>query len=200
MERHTDEPTAAAASGSRSGLTIISIVAILALVMVGFAVRGLFGAESRSAETGSGDTQSSVSADQASSTDDSSSTAARPDMGGSDSAEVTAEAPETEDAVASSDDAETDADVPQALQACGTEVSVGEEWAAATQASASHWKKHYSASVQYKAGEITLEQAEADFAESKAEGAADVEAVTAAAKNYEAVKGACSESKARVRN
>lgn len=199
MGRHTDEPTAAAAS-SQSSLTVISIIAILALVLVGFAVRGLFGAESGSAEPGDGGAQSSAAAGQTGASDDSGSTTERPDMRGPDSAEsstapTNAEgaAPEPSEADEEAEAEPADSGVPQTLQACVTEVSAGQEWAAATQDSAAHWKQHYSASVKYNAGEITLKEAEDQFAESKVFGGSDKKAVTSAAKEYTAARGACSD-------
>ncbi|MGC1208463.1 MAG: hypothetical protein WA880_10970, partial [Ornithinimicrobium sp.] len=167
----------------------------MALVLVGFAVRGLFGAETGSAEAGDGSGGSTVTAGQTGSSDDSDATAARPDMGGSDSAEESAAPTEAEETGKAEEEADAEpagTEMPEALQACVTEVSAGQEWAAATEGSAAHWKRHYGASVKYNAGEITLKQTEDEFAESKAFADSDIKAVSAAAEDYEAAQGACS--------
>ncbi|MGC1206920.1 MAG: hypothetical protein WA880_03080 [Ornithinimicrobium sp.] len=168
----------------------------MALVLVGFAVRQLFGAETGSAEAGDSSSGSTVTAGQTGSSHDNDATAARPDKGGSDSAEDSTASTEAEETAKAEEEADAEpagTEMPAALQACVTEVGAGQEWAAATEGSAAHWKRHYGASVKYNASEITLKQAKDEFAESKAFADSDIKAVSAAAEDYEAAQGACSE-------
>lgn len=194
MGRHTGNADAAAGT-SRSSLSVIAMMTILTLVLLGFALRG-FNASDSDATVSSRTTQESPTADPG---DEAAATQITPSMGeesdapasdpaGADAAEQTAAEPQAAQ--------ESDDTVPVALQACQIEVSTGEDWAGATSESASHWKQHYQASVDYNAGDITLKEAEDNFAASKAKGDADVKAVTASQEAYEDAAGACAKMSA----
>lgn len=163
---------------------------ILALVLLGFALRGF--AEGDSEEAVAGSTSQSTSTPE----DEGETSAAIPDMGEdleaspSQTPEASTQAspePTPEPEVADA----TDSSEPVALQECYSEVAAGDDWADATADSAAHWKRHYGASVAYHDGRITLKKAEQEFAASKAKGAADTKAVASTKKAYEKAAGAC---------
>jgi hypothetical protein len=189
MGRHSSDVGAGGKGGT--GIAIFSVIAVVALVLVGFGVRALVVSDPSSAQDEGGSSQGSEEAGSGGETNegqeqpdmDDGGTAEGADEAGSEQAEATEQA-DTEQEV------EAD-DAPQALAQCHARVAAGNEWAAATAVSAGHWKQHYSASVRYNAGEISLKQAEKEFAESKAQGANDMAAVSAAQKRYEEHQGAC---------
>lgn len=193
MGRHTGE-FEAVEGNSRSSFSVIAMMIILALVLLGFAIRGFSEVDSDEADAGTPSDQTSsagaTEADAAASILD----MGEDDAEGTESAtdpEAPTRAPEesTEDPSVTEETSDTSA--PLALQECRSEVAAGDDWADATADSATHWKKHYSASVAYNDGDITLKEAEKDFAASKAKGADDVAAVASTKKAYEKAVGAC---------
>lgn len=193
MGRHTGGDEAAAGS-ARSSLSVIAMMIILALVLLGFAIRGFSAANSDEAVS---DTSSRRTASAEST--DADSTAGIPDMGEDNDPHTESAADEDAESQAAEDpteepavsDESSDTSEPAAFQACRSEVAAGDDWTEATADSAAHWKRHYSASVAYNDGDITLQEAEKEFAASKANGAGDIEAVGSAKKSYEKAVGAC---------
>ncbi|HKJ11934.1 MAG TPA: hypothetical protein VJ976_06040 [Ornithinimicrobium sp.] len=194
MGRHSSDVGTGARGGA--GIAIFSVIAVVALVLVGWGVRSLVvsddaGSQNQAASEGSG--QSSGNDGNG----DGDGEQEQPDMGGGESSQESS-APDDVDDAESGSDARTeqepqDENAPEALAQCHARVAAGNAWAAATAASASNWKQHYTASVRYNDGKISLEQAEAEFAESKARGQDDIETVSAAAAEYSDFEGACSE-------
>ncbi len=170
------------------------MMTILALALFGFAIRGFSEADSEEVLTGASSNQTSSAGGT-----DADAGAGIPDMGEDDAAstesatgsDAQTEAPEeaTKEASVAAETSETS--VPVALKECRSEVAAGDDWADATANSAAHWKQHYSASVAYNDGDITLKEAEKKFAASKAKGAGDAKAVGSTKKTYEKAMGAC---------
>lgn len=187
MGRHRDEQAAAASGAEGSGFVVLGIVAVLALVLVGFGVRGLFFSDTSTAE---GDGGTAAPADPTSEPDDAE-TSTVPDMGEGEGATDAAEETQTARSEDDSEPSQTEPEAPEALQLCQSEVAAGDAYAAATATAAANWEQHYSASVQYNAGDISLEDAEEEFAESKAKGPADMDAVDSTRQDYNESQGAC---------
>jgi len=194
MGRHSRGSAGGAKGGT--GIAIFSAIAVVALVLVGLGVRALIVSDASSAQdlASSQEESSQDSAETASENQSEDGEKEQPDMGGGEAAQESAqEQKDQAEAAASADNeqqVESD-DAPEALAQCHARVAAGNEWAAVTAVSASNWKQHYTASVQYNAGEIILEQAEAEFAESKAQGDEDMDAVSAADAQYSDLEGAC---------
>ncbi|MGB7447672.1 MAG: hypothetical protein WA892_00950 [Ornithinimicrobium sp.] len=170
-------------------------MAVLALVLLGWGVRSLVvsdtsqGQGQASSQDGSGqDSDNAGSEDGGGSGEE-----GVPDMNEGESNQGTTAEQESAAAEANTDEQVEDADAPEALAQCHARVAAGNAWAAATATSAAHWKQHYMASVRYNAGEISLQRAEAEFAESKAPGEADMEAVRQADAAYSEHEGACAD-------
>lgn len=174
------------------GIAIISVVAVLALVLVGWGVRSIVvsdtseGQDEASSQEGSGDGSNETGSEAESGE-------GVPDMSEGETTQDVSAEQESAAAEANDDEEVEDADAPEALAQCHARVAAGNAWAAATATSAAHWKQHYMASVRYNAGEISLQRAEAEFAESKAQGDADMEAVREAEAAYAEHEGACAD-------
>ena len=199
--RHMGRHSRGFAGGAKggAGIAIFSAIAVVALVLVGLGVRALVVSDpSNAQDQASSQSDSSGESDDAGSGDGGSDEEReRPDMGGGDSAQGSGAEQQSDQAKATAD-ADTEQDVeneeaPEALAQCHARVAAGNEWAAVTATSASHWKQHYMASVRYNDGEISLEQAEAEFAESKAQGPADMRALSEAESQYSRLRGACAD-------
>ncbi|MGB5953176.1 MAG: hypothetical protein WBG57_11775 [Ornithinimicrobium sp.] len=194
MGRHRDEQAAAASGAAGSGLVVLGVVAVLALVLVGFGVRSLFFSGDAVADDSSSNTSPETEA--ATGQPDDAEESVVPDMGegegGTEDTQVADESDTAQQAKPEEEEsAEPTSDEPEALQSCRAEVAAGDAYAAATATAAANWKEHYSASVQYNAGEISLATAERQFAESKARGPADLEAISSTSQAYEEARGAC---------
>lgn len=173
MGRHTG--SGAAVGGSAAKPALLVLLAVLATVMVGFAVRGLMATADSS--TLNADTNAVASIDP------------------SDAAATTTNAPEatSSDAAAATSAPAVAAGPPEELTACGSEVDAGEDFASAAEKSAVNWIQHYDASVELNAGRMTLEEAQEEWAESKAEGPGDMERFDGAQAKYDEVFGSCAE-------
>ncbi|UJH71332.1 hypothetical protein [Ornithinimicrobium sp. INDO-MA30-4] len=151
------------------------LLAVLASVMIAFAIRGLMA----TADSGTLNTDPSAVASVAP----------------SDAAAIATDAPEptTTDAAAATSAPAGAVGPPEELTACVSEVDSGEDFASAAEKSAANWVKHYDASVELNAGRMTLEEAQEEWAESKREGPGDMERFDTAQAAYDEVFGSCAE-------
>lgn len=188
MGRHSDESAEGLAPG-RSGLTVVSIIAIIAVLLIVFALRDFLAPDPDN--VGSSATGENVSSNNDQSEESAPSDV--PDMGeqAAETSMVLEDGTIAESTTEPTTVEPTNSEEPLALIRCRAEVAAGDEWATATASSASNWKQHYKASARYNAGDITLREAEAIFVSSKARGAADTQAVNASTNTYVTKEGAC---------
>lgn len=184
MGRHTG--SGAAAGNSAAKPVILVLVAVIATVLVGFALRGLMS----SADPSASETTDSVHA-TTNSPDAASTTTATPQPA-TENATPTDEETSTGEATSPGED-EATSQPPTELTACVGEVTAGDDFAAAAEQSAAHWIQHYDASVELNAGRMSLEQAQADWDETKAAGPEDMERYQGAQSAYDDVFGSCAD-------
>lgn len=178
MGRHTD-----VASGAGNGRQPALIIAgVLVLALLAYVVWGLVNGDDDT--SGASDEPTSAVTEEPT-TDDAAATS-DPVGATDDAAATTAAAPTTAEPTEAAGPSEE-------LTACAAEVAVGEELAEVAKVGATNWKSHYTASVDYNAGRISLDEANEIFGETKVnvmEEVADYEQARAA---YEEASGACTE-------
>lgn len=196
MGRHTSEVDAGSGNGRR---VAVVIVGLLLLALLAFFILPLFNGDDGGGDDGDGGapTTPPASTSQSEQTTDTAPTSAASTEDATDTSEAapTSEAPTSEDPTTEDSTSENAAPSgpPPELTACAGEVAAGQELASVANVGASNWKSHFTASVDYNAGDITLDEANDIFNTTKANVAQEVEDYEAARAAYDEATGGCTE-------
>ena len=187
MGRHTNDAAAGSGNGRRAA---IILVGLLLLALLAFFILPLFNGDDGDGEDPS--TPPASTSESAPSTNDAApTTTTDSDAASSTSAAAPATEAPTSEAPTSEDAAP--AGPPAALTACAGEVAAGEELASVASVGATNWKAHFTASVDYNAGKITLDEANDIFNTTKVNVADEVADYESARAAYDKASGGCAE-------
>lgn len=174
MGRHTD----VASRASNGRLPALIIAGVLVLALLAYVVWGLV---NRDDDTPGASDEPTSAVTEEPTTDDAAAT--------SDAVSAT----ETADAAPTTAESTEAATPSEELTACAAEVAAGEELAEVAKVGATNWKLHYTASVDYNAGRISLDKANEIFGETKVNVSEEVADYESARTAYEQASGACTE-------